>query len=138
MLSRNVFTLPCKRSPFPLCSSQILSEPNPGKVFLQDILGRPMTNHWGKKNFRFVMTLLVLVCVVPSVYAQLPTATVSGVVKDASGAVIPGVAVTAMNSATGLIRSALTSENGSYRFSALPGGTYEVRAEMAGVKSKVE
>jgi len=97
-----------------------------------------MANSWGKKNFRFGITLLLLFCGARSAYAQLPTATISGVVRDASGAVIPGVAVTATNSETGLMRSAATSENGSYRFSALPVGTYDVRAELAGFQTKLE
>jgi hypothetical protein len=92
----------------------------------------------GKKAFHFSAMLLVFVCFGLLAHAQLPTATIIGVVKDASGAVIPGVAVTLTSSATGLTRSAVTSETGSYRFSALPVGTYDIRAELAGFQSKVE
>ena len=54
----------------------------------------------GKRKFRFWAPLLVVSCLGLSAHAQLPTATISGVVKDATGAVIPGVAVGATNVAT--------------------------------------
>src|SRR5206468_9719299 len=92
----------------------------------------------GKKNFHFSVALLVFICFGLSAQAQLPTATISGVVKDATGAVIPGVAVAVTNVATRLTRSAQTGEDGSYRFSALPVGTYDVRAEHPGFQTKVE
>ena len=91
-----------------------------------------------KKKFHFSAALLVLICFGLSVQAQLPTATISGVVKDATGAVIPGVAVAVTNVATGLTRSVRAGEDGSYRFSALPVGTYDIRAEHPGFQTKVE
>jgi len=97
-----------------------------------------MEDHWGKKPFHFSVALLVVICFGLSAQAQLPTATISGVVKDATGAVIPGVAVAVTNVATRLTRSAQTGEDGSYRFSALPVGTYDIRAEHPGFQTKVE
>ena len=75
-----------------------------------------------------LLTGLALVSVSPSVESQLPTATISGVIKDASGAVIPGVAVTVTNSETGMTRNAQAASDGVYRFPALPVGTYDVKA----------
>jgi len=69
--------------------------------------------------------------------SQLPTATILGAVKDSSGAIIPGVAITAKNLETGLTRTTVGSEDGSYRFSALPVGAYEVRAEQPGFRTEV-
>ncbi len=92
----------------------------------------------GKKNFHFSLALLAFICFGLSAQAQLPTATILGVVKDATGAVIPGVAVAVTNVATRLTRSAQTGEDGSYRFSALPVGTYDIRAEHPGFQTKVE
>ncbi len=52
--------------------------------------------------------------------AQLPTATISGAIKDSSGAIIPDATVTATNSETGLARNTKSGSDGSYRFAALP------------------
>src|SRR5438094_10599952 len=89
---------------------------------------RRMGRHWSEKHFHFLATSLVFLCLGSSAHAQLPTATISGVVKDATGAVVPGVLVVATNAGTGLTRSVTSVEDGSYRFSALPVGTYNVRA----------
>jgi hypothetical protein len=69
--------------------------------------------------------------------AQLPTATILGTVKDSTGAVIPGAGITAKNVETGLTRNGVSAEDGSYRFSALPVGTYEIRVELPGFRTEV-
>ena len=72
-----------------------------------------------------------------ALWAQLPTATILGVVKDSSGAIIPDAALTARNVDTGLTRSTKTGADGGYRFSALPVGNYEVRVEHTGFHAGV-
>ena len=52
--------------------------------------------------------------------------------KDASGAVLPGVVVEARSPSSIGVRSATTDTEGIYRFPALPPGTYEVSATMQG------
>jgi len=74
---------------------------------------------------------LTLVLMAIPAFAQLPTATILGTVRDASGAVVPGAAVTAKDVDTGNSRTANTESDGSYRFSALPVGNYEVDIEHA-------
>src|SRR3990167_3865834 len=69
--------------------------------------------------------------------AQLPTATILGVVKDSSGAVVPGSTLTARNVETGQTRTGVSAWDGSYRFSALPVGSYEVRVEQSGFQAAV-
>src|SRR5213594_2952004 len=59
-------------------------------------------------------------------FAQV-NATVSGTVGDATGALIPGVEVTATNVNTGIVTTVLTNEAGSYQFSSLQPGSYKVR-----------
>jgi hypothetical protein len=68
--------------------------------------------------------------------AQLPTATILGVVRDSSGAVVPDTALTARNVETGQTRTAISAVDGSYRFSALAVGAYQVRAEHAGFQAE--
>src|SRR2546426_6847250 len=91
-----------------------------------------------EKHFRFSGAVVVVLCLCLSANAQLPTGTISGVVKDATGAVVPGVSVTATNVERGLTRSVTSTEDGSYRFSALPVGPYNIRAEHPGFQTKVE
>jgi hypothetical protein len=69
--------------------------------------------------------------------SQLPTATILGVLKDSSGAVVPDVAITAKNVETGLTRTAASAADGSYRLPALPVGAYEVRVEHPGFRTEV-
>ena len=72
-----------------------------------------------------------------SSFAQQATATILGTVKDTSGAVVPSANVTARNTDTGTVRTVPTEGDGSYRFSALPIGNYEVRVEHEGFQSEV-
>ena len=89
----------------------------------------------------FLMPSLMLLAVawvnLPQALAQLPTATVLGTVKDASGAVVPGASVNVRNTETGLLRTAETSADGRFRFPALSVGAYEVRVEHAGFQAAV-
>lgn len=64
------------------------------------------------------------------VFAQ--NAQITGVVKDQSGAIIPGAAITATNTETGFTRSAVSDEKGEYRLPALPPGSYAVSTELQG------
>ena len=83
-----------------------------------------------------VVALLVLAAT-PALLAQLPIAAILGVVKDTSGAVVPGATLTARNTETGLTRSAVSGGDGSYRFAALPVGSYEIRVEQPGFQTAV-
>ena len=60
------------------------------------------------------------------------TADLAGTVVDQSGAVLPGATVTAQNVETNHVRSSITDERGYFLIPALPPGTYDVRAELAG------
>jgi hypothetical protein len=64
--------------------------------------------------------------------ARAQNAQISGTVKDPSGAVIPGVTVSARNAATGLVRTSVSDAVGEYRVPALPPGTYAVTSELSG------
>lgn len=60
------------------------------------------------------------------------TGTIQGRVSDAQGAVLPGVTVTASSPSMLGPQSTVTSESGTYRFPAVPPGTYTVTYELAG------
>jgi hypothetical protein len=76
----------------------------------------------------------------PVAFAQLgQTATLTGVVTDVGGGVLPGVTVTAASDAViGGSRTAVTDENGVYRFPALPPGTYSVKVELSGFRTTTQ
>ena len=76
-----------------------------------------------------------MVVVASLAFAQLPTGTILGTVRDGSGALIPGTTLTATNIETGLSRTAFAGDDGSYRLAALPVGRYEVRAMLEGFQS---
>src|SRR5216684_1067937 len=62
---------------------------------------------------------------------------ISGDTRDASGAVIAGAIVTAVNLGTNAARSVTTNEAGEYSFPSLPPGTYALKVEKAGFKAVV-
>ncbi len=84
--------------------------------------------------FVCVMLIAVMLAAVP-VFAQLPTGTILGVVKDATGGTVGGAAVTVTNNDTGLTRTATTSDDGAYRFPALPVGNYQVQVMKDGFQT---
>jgi hypothetical protein len=73
------------------------------------------------------MALLLLA--VPS-WAQEQRGTIEGVVKDASGAVLPGVTVEA-KSASGAVLATTSDASGTYRFPSVAPGTYQVSATLS-------
>ena len=66
------------------------------------------------------------------------SASVTGVVTDASGARVPGATVTLKNAETGAERSAVTDNAGWYRLPALSSGVYEISVVKAGFEEQVQ
>ena len=62
---------------------------------------------------------------------------VVGNVRDASGGVIPGVAITVTNRGTAVARTAVTDTEGNFLVTSLVAGGYDVRAELSGFKVAV-
>jgi hypothetical protein len=68
-----------------------------------------------------------------SLHAQISgTGAISGVVRDPSGAVIPGASITATNLATGLTRQVTSSASGDYSIQILPPGSYRLEITKGG------
>ncbi len=83
---------------------------------------------------RILMVVLsVLVAALP-LAAQSLTGTVTGVVQDQQGGVLPGVTVT-LSGKTGS-RTAVTDAEGGFRFVAVDPGAYSVTAELASFRPK--
>ncbi|MGF2075311.1 carboxypeptidase-like regulatory domain-containing protein, partial [Enterococcus casseliflavus] len=66
------------------------------------------------------------------------TAQITGTVKDQSGAVLPGVEITATQTETGAVRTGVTNETGSYVLSNLPIGPYRLEAGLPGFRTFVQ
>ena len=71
-----------------------------------------------------VVIAFTVVCRTTAVSAQSTLATVTGTVADQSGAVMPGVTVTATNAATGVARTTVTTVSGEYQVPNLDAGEY--------------
>ena len=67
-------------------------------------------------------------------HAQTGTGRISGVIKDASGAVVPGVTVIATQEETGIHSQTVTTDAGLFVFASLPVGPYTVKAELQGFR----
>jgi hypothetical protein len=79
----------------------------------------------------------VLLCLfVATAFGQANNATLSGTVADASGAILPGVTVTATNRATGVTATNVTNEAGTYFIPSLIPGPYTLSAELPGFQKE--
>ncbi len=83
-----------------------------------------------RRSIGCVVVLLAVLLAASSALAQ--NAQVTGIVRDQSGGVMPGVTVTAKSNATGLTRSEVTDASGTYRLVALLPGSYTITVEIQG------
>lgn len=85
----------------------------------------------------FVRCLMAVACVLllaAPAAAQFDRGTISGVVKDQSGAIVPGVTVTAKSLQTQELATAVTDASGYFTMTTLRPGRYDVNAELDGFK----
>src|SRR5262249_49633475 len=91
------------------------------------------------KGFVIVLSLALAVAVPPAAFRQaVATIQISGVVQDASGAVVPGAVITATQTATGMTRSVSSGADGNYVMTQLPIGPYQIKVEKTGFKTYVQ
>src|SRR6476646_176684 len=83
---------------------------------------------------RFVSLLLFIPAFV---FAQGGRSTILGTVSDETGAAVPRVSITVVNTGTPLKRTAVTDDRGDFEVPALDIGTYEVSAQAAGFRQAV-
>jgi hypothetical protein len=95
------------------------------KAATKDFLRRPS----------LCLCVFVSLCLsLSSLWAQ-STAQISGVVTDQSGAILPGVEVTATQTDTGIARAVVTNETGLYVLANLPVGPYRLEAALSGFRT---
>ena len=79
----------------------------------------------------------VLLLLPAAVFAQSGSSTISGLIRDSTGAPLPGVSVMIRNAETGVAFDAVTNEEGLYRVGALVPGSYRVEASVDGFEPAV-
>lgn len=84
-----------------------------------------------------VRIILLLSLYVPVVTAQTNTAEVGGVVRDASGAVLPDATVTARHAASGVVVRRVTDDRGRFFLPALRIGQWEITVARSGFAPQV-
>jgi hypothetical protein len=84
-----------------------------------------------------LVVLLFLLGAMPALAQSTSTGTLTGVVKDANGGVLPGVSVTATQPQTGLTRAGVTGSQGEWTLPTLPPGDYTITFELAAFKKHV-
>src|SRR5256712_1607429 len=87
----------------------------------------------------FVAGVVLFTCLIAcaDMWAQA-TAQISGSARDQSGAVLPGVEITAAQTDTGIMRTAVTNETGSFVLPNLALGPYRLEAAWPGFRTYVQ
>ncbi len=94
------------------------------------------------RTFRIILScgIFIALLVMPAfpVHGAVTTADLAGTIKDSSGAVIPDALLTLINTDTGKTLSEKTHGDGSYVFSELPIGTYQLRVQANKFNTSVQ
>ncbi|MGH9405312.1 MAG: carboxypeptidase regulatory-like domain-containing protein [Terriglobia bacterium] len=102
------------------------------------MIGKLQKSSAAVTHIRMVVRVLLIFWITPLVaLGQLSTASLTGVISDPSGAVIPGVQVTAMNVETNTGTQSVTDVHGRYTFLNLQTGRYTVTARFKGFKTTI-
>ncbi|SPF42817.1 conserved exported hypothetical protein [Candidatus Sulfotelmatobacter kueseliae] len=83
-----------------------------------------------------LMAVVLLVAFATPAHAQLYAGSVTGVVKDSSGAMIAGATVTLVDEERGFSFTATTDASGRYLFRSVPPATYRLSVKMTGFKNE--
>jgi Carboxypeptidase regulatory-like domain/TonB dependent receptor-like, beta-barrel len=81
-----------------------------------------------------LLSVLCMLCLGAGLAWADITGSISGIVTDSSGSIIPGATVTATNTQTGIRSVVRTDQKGFYSFPSLAVGTYDLRVEQKGFK----
>ena len=92
-----------------------------------------LSNRQNRSRMSFVAFAVLLTCLmVPRLFAQTDTGTITGTATDSTGAVVVGAAVEATNTETGLKLTAVTGSAGEFKILAVPRGDYTVTIDAKG------
>jgi Carboxypeptidase regulatory-like domain len=93
-----------------------------------------ITAHISRRLLHLFLSIVLAVFLTGVAFAGV-SASISGTVRDASGASVAGAAVTATNTDTGIAESEKTNSAGFYSFQSLPLGHYDINVQQPGFKS---
>jgi hypothetical protein len=88
-------------------------------------------------RWRLLVCAVLATSLSAPLFAQSSTGSIQGVVTDAQGGIMPGVAVTIRNTDTNATRTLISDSQGRYRLPNLQPGPYELTAELAGFAKMV-
>src|SRR5262245_15004948 len=83
-----------------------------------------------------LLALTFSVILSASASAQVDTGSITGTVKDQSGAIVPGATVTITHEGQGLTLTGVTREDGTYIFTPIRTGAYRIDVELQGFKKE--
>ena len=87
-------------------------------------------------RIRLSAVVCLLVALAPiALFGQSSNGSISGTFTDENGAAMPGVTVSATNTATGAERNTVSNAVGHYQIGLLPPGAYNVKAELSGFQT---
>jgi hypothetical protein len=88
------------------------------------------------RHVRVVAAAFAAALLIPAVlHAQVTTATIYGVVRDATGGALPGATVSLVHQGTGFTREVIADASGEFAVTALPSGRYTLKIELPGFKT---
>src|SRR5262245_31714096 len=88
-----------------------------------------------QRRWQVLVCALVVAWAAP-VIAQEQGGSIQGIVRDASGGVLPGVTIEARSSSAVGVSTTTTDSRGEFRFPALPSGIYEITTSLQGFTTK--
>ena len=91
---------------------------------------------WMARGVSHLVAVMMLLAFATGV-AHAQTSSISGVVTDSAGGVVPGATVSIVNDATKETHEGVTNSQGQFSFPALPIGTYTVTISLAGFKTSI-
>ena len=84
---------------------------------------------------QMLLASCLLAATASGAWAQVGLSAITGIVADEQGAAVPGVTVTATNTATSVPFTGVSNEAGVYTINGLPIGSYSVKMELQGFKT---
>src|SRR5580698_7037468 len=91
---------------------------------------------YSSRMLTFVCLFVALSCLSSTAFAQLSTASLSGAVRDSSGAVIANSTIVLRNVDTTVERASVTNSAGEYAFLSIAPGRYTLEAKATGFSSQ--
>ena len=100
-------------------------------------MSMPLVRFPSHSRYAFALALLLIVLAPVHAQAQAVYGSISGIITDPSGAVVPGATVTVTSVERKTTDTVVSNESGYYLKERLLPGTYEVKGELQGFKTAV-